>query len=258
MDILIEASSISVIRNDTSILEDVSLVIHRGDFITIIGPNGAGKTTLLQCLMGFFRSDLGFVNRSEGLRIGYVPQRFSANSTIPITVRRFLSLHKGSCFSDIKSVSDEVGILFLLDRQLSMLSGGELQRVLLARSLLRDPELLILDEPSQNLDISGQLGFYKLLDRIYTARHLSVLIVSHDLHMVMSSTRHVICLYRHICCSGSPQRVREDPAFISLFGSDMARLISFYQHSHTHSHDGDFAHDGNFAHDGDWGRHDGS
>ena len=237
MSALIEAKSITVIRQKKHILEDVSLNISKRDFITIIGPNGAGKSMLLKCLLGFYQADAGTVKRSKELRIGYIPQHLSFDSSMPITARRFLGLRKHSDALELKKILHETGIAQLVEKPLSVLSGGELQRVLLARSLLNNPELLVLDEPAQNLDISGQLAFYKLLEKIYAVRPLSILMVSHDLHLVMASTKQVVCLFHHICCSGEPQAVTKDPEFISLFGNDMANMVAVYQHSHNHIHE---------------------
>lgn len=236
MDALIESRDVTVIRQGKRILESVSLSIGTRDFITVIGPNGAGKSMLLKCLMGFYRPEKGTVTRKKGLRIGYVPQRLVPDHAMPITARRFLSLRKKADAESLRKTAHETGIGPILEKPLSALSGGELQRVLLARSLLDHPELLVLDEPAQNLDISGQFAFYKLLERIYSERHLSILMVSHDLHMVMASTRQVVCLFHHVCCSGEPHAVTQDPEFISLFGRDMANMMAVYQHSHTHGH----------------------
>ena len=243
MNYLIKVENISVIRERRAILNDVSLEIAAEDFITIIGPNGAGKSMLLKCLMGFYEPDSGRVLRSPNLKVGYLPQRLSVDHSMPITVKRFLSLRKNITRDELRQVIAETSIQDLLDQPLYVLSGGELQRVLLARALLDHPQVLILDEPAQNLDVSGQLAFYKLIEKIHTQRKLPLLMVSHDLHLVMSSTKKVVCLYHHVCCSGEPQVVTKDPEFISLFGDDMARLMSVYHHSHDHDHDHSHQHD---------------
>ena len=238
MSPLISASSVTVTRDNKNILDNVSLDVGVRDFITILGPNGAGKSTLLKCLMGFFKPESGKIDKKAQLRIGYVPQQFTSEQTMPITVERFLQLRKSVPMGDIIAVATETNIETLLQKPLHILSGGERQRILLARSLIGDPELLVLDEPAQNLDISGQLAFYKLLEKIYTTRALSILMVSHDLHMVMATTKQVICLFHHICCSGEPQVVTRDPEFVSLFGHDMAEMMAVYQHGHNHTHSG--------------------
>lgn len=242
MSELISAKNVSVFRESKTVLQDVSLTIGERDFITIIGPNGAGKSMLLKCLMGFYKPDQGQVVPKRGLKIGYVPQRLVADPTIPITAGRFLRLRKKVSQSDIDVVVEETGIKEYLEKPLAVLSGGELQRILLARALLDTPDLLVLDEPAQNLDITGQLGFYKLLDRVYRERKLSVLMVSHDLHLVMSSTKHVLCLYKEVCCYGEPKAVAKDPEFVSLFGDDMAQLMASYQHHDHHHHDHSHSH----------------
>ena len=243
MSELIKATDINVSRQGKKILDDVSVSLGHHDFLTIIGPNGAGKSMLLKCLMGFYLPDAGTVKRATGLRVGYVPQNFAPEHTMPISVRRFLTLRRKTEKTAIEEVAQETGILKILDQALFELSGGERQRVLLARSLLNNPHLLVLDEPAQNLDISGQLGFYRLVEKIYKERKVSVLMVSHDLHLVMASTKEVICLFHHVCCSGEPQIVAKDPEFISLFGNDMATMMAAYQHSHDHAHHDNHSHE---------------
>ena len=240
---LIQVSNITVSRQGSKILEDVSVVLGDHDFLTVIGPNGAGKSMLLKCLMGFYAPDSGKIQKMNGLRVGYVPQHFAPEHTMPISVRRFLTLRKKTEKAAIEEVAQETGILNILDQALFELSGGERQRVLLARSLLDNPHLLVLDEPAQNLDISGQLGFYRLVEKIYKERKVSVLMVSHDLHLVMASTKEVICLFHHVCCSGEPQIVAKDPEFVSLFGNDMATMMAAYQHSHDHAHHDNHSHE---------------
>lgn len=240
---LIQASNINVSRQGNKILENVSVVVGDHDFLTVIGPNGAGKSMLLKCLMGFYAPDIGEIWKMNGLRVGYVPQNFAPEHTMPISVRRFLILRKKTEKAAIEEIAEETGILNILDQALFELSGGERQRVLLARSLLDNPHLLVLDEPAQNLDISGQLGFYRLVEKIYKERKVSVLMVSHDLHLVMASTKEVICLFHHVCCSGEPQIVAKDPEFVSLFGNDMATMMAAYQHSHDHAHHDNHSHE---------------
>ena len=231
---LISASNVSVIKHHKSILKNIDIQINKNDFITIIGPNGAGKTMLLKCLMGFYKPNFGEIQKKDKLKIGYMPQSINVINTMPMTVKNFITVRKKYDDISFKQVVSEIDIRHLVDKQLSVLSGGEMQRVLLARSLLNNPDLLILDEPAQNLDISGQLSFYKLIQEIYSKRDISILMVSHDLHLVMVSTKKVLCLSNHICCSGKPQQVAQDPEFISMFGKDMANMMAVYQHTnHT-------------------------
>ena len=191
---------------------------------------------LLKCLMGFYQPDKGEVSQSSDLRIGYVPQRLVADQSVPISVRRFLKLRKKSDGEILEKIVQETEIARLLDQPLAVLSGGELQRVLLARALLDQPTLLVLDEPAQNLDITGQLAFYRLIEKIYRENEISILMVSHDLHLVMSATKNVLCLSGEVCCYGEPSSVAQDPAFITLFGEDMAKMMASYHH-HDHPHD---------------------
>lgn len=236
-DYLLTAKNIDVVKNKQTILSNISLTIKNHDFITIIGPNGAGKSMLLKCLMGFYKPTKGMIDKKQNLRIGYVPQKLHCDATLPISVLAFIRLGQTQIIeTELNTIIQETNIDSLLNKQLHILSGGQLQRVLLARSLIHNPHLLILDEPAQNLDIAGQLAFYKLLDSIYARRHLSILMVSHDLHMVMASSKQVICLYHHICCSGTPNMITKDPEFIALFGKDMAEMMAIYQHNHNHSH----------------------
>ncbi len=228
---LIKAENVYVFRHGKAILDDISLTINPGDFITIVGPNGAGKTTLLKIIMGVISCDSGRLFRRPDLKIGYVPQRLFPDQAMPITAGRFLTLRKKTTPEDRFSVTKETGIDHLLAKPMHELSGGELQRVLLARGLLGRPDMLVLDEPAQNLDISGQLGLYSLIDKIYKERGITIVMVSHDLHLVMASTRQVVCLFHHISCSGEPNSVTRDPAFRSIFGEDMAKMMSIYTHA---------------------------
>ena len=231
MNALISAKNINVIKTGKNILKDVSIDINKNDFITIIGPNGAGKSMLLKCLMGFYKPNSGIIKTKPNLKFGYMPQNLDIIKTIPMKAKSFITIKKKYDKISLKKVISETQIENILDKQLSVLSGGEMQRVLLARSLLNNPEVLILDEPAQNLDLSGQMHFYKLLQIIYSKRGLSILMVSHDLHLVMVSTKQVICLSNHICCCGKPQQITKDPEFLSMFGKDMAEVMAVYQHS---------------------------
>ena len=237
MKLKLAANHISKIYGKRKVVDDVSIHVSQGEIVGLLGPNGAGKTMLLKCLMGFYKPEFGEINRKEGLKIGYMPQSIKVINTIPINVKSFITVRKKFDKISFQQVILETQIDKIIDKQLSILSGGEMQRVLLARSLLNNPDLLILDEPAQNLDISGQMNFYKLLQSIYKKRNLSILMVSHDLHLVMVSTKRVLCLSNHICCSGKPQQITKDPEFISMFGKDMANMMAVYQHSDSrHNH----------------------
>ena len=235
---LISAKNISLKYNERLILDDVSLDLNQNDFITIIGPNGAGKSTLLKTLIGLTAPNQGSVIRQNGLKIGYIPQKLQVEQSLPITTEAFIKLNKKNTHN-INTLCEELNITSLLKKPVQTLSGGEWQRALLARALMDNPDAIILDEPAQNLDLTGQMHFYKMLDRLHQERGLAILMVSHDLHLVMASTRQVVCLYHHICCSGAPQAVTQDPEFINLFGKDMASMMAVYHHQHDHSHDHD-------------------
>jgi zinc transport system ATP-binding protein len=240
---LLSCDGLTVTRKGRRILDNVSLAVMPGEFVTVIGPNGAGKSLLLGALIGLTRPDGGTVTRRPGLKIGYMPQRFSPEPALPMSVRRFLSLAKGVTPARIDEALALTGTAPYAGRQLHVLSGGELQRVLLARALLHDPDILVLDEPAQNLDIGGELSFYRLLDTIYRERGCAVLMVSHDLHMVMASTGRVICLFHHVCCSGAPSAVAKAPEFTALFGQDMTKMMAVYHHDHGHGHSHEHDHE---------------
>lgn len=236
-DALISARGLWLTRSGRTILEDIDLDIGRGEIVTLIGPNGAGKTTLVRVLLGLTSPDRGEIRRSPGLTIGYVPQRFDVDRAIPMTVARFLALGRSGRPERVRAVLAEVGASRVLEQQIVSLSGGELQRVLLARALLRDPNLLVLDEPVRGVDYAGEAELYTLIGRLRTARGLSVLLVSHDLHIVMAQSDRVVCVNRHICCSGIPEAVAKDPSYARLFGAHAARAFAIYSHQHDHHHD---------------------
>jgi len=234
---LISARDLGLVRNGRDLLDGIDLDIRKREIVTLIGPNGAGKTTLVRLLLGLETPDRGEVRRQKNLRIGYVPQRFDVDSVIPMTVERFLKLGGQAPVSRIGAILDEVGASHTRQQQLSQLSGGELQRVVLARALLRDPDLLVLDEPVQGVDYTGEAELYNLIARLRDERGFGVLLVSHDLHIVMARSDRVVCLNRHVCCSGVPETVAQHPAYVRLFGTEAARAFAVYCHHHDHSHD---------------------
>ena len=235
-DSLIRLHDVTVQFAGQAVLEGVNLDLQAGEIVTLIGPNGAGKTTLVRVVLGLLRPSQGSVWRQSRLRIGYMPQKLSVEATLPLSVLRFLRLVAGVGRAEAEAALAEVGAEQVLNSPLQAISGGELQRVLLARALLRKPQLLVLDEPVQGVDVSGQAELYRLIGRLRERYGCGVLMVSHDLHLVMSATDQVICLNRHICCSGHPEQVGADPAFHALFGQD-ARSLAVYQHHHDHQHD---------------------
>jgi zinc transport system ATP-binding protein len=233
---LVEARGLSVHAGGHALLHGVELVVRGGEIVTVIGPNGAGKTTLVRALLGILRPSAGAVWRRPGLRVGYLPQRLHVDPTLPLTVRRFLTLSRLARRAAVGAVLEEVGARHLEHAQLSELSGGEFQRVLMARALVGDPELLILDEPVQGVDVAGQAELYRLIAEIRRARGCGVLLISHDLHLVMSATDRVVCLNRHICCAGQPDAVLRDPAYLTLIGPSAAESLAVYAHARTHDH----------------------
>jgi zinc transport system ATP-binding protein len=234
---LISARGLALSRGGRPILTDIDIDIEPREIVTLIGPNGAGKTTLVRALLGLEPLDRGTVARKPGLVVGYAPQRFDVDHAIPLTVRRFVSLGRQAAPDDIAGVLGNVGADALAERQLSELSGGELQRVVLARALIRSPGLLVLDEPVRGVDYAGEAELYNLIGRLRTERGFSVLLVSHDLHVVMAQSDRVICINRHVCCSGVPHSVAQHPEYARLFGPQAALAFGLYHHHHDHSHD---------------------
>ena len=237
IDALISARNVHLVRSGRTILADIDIDISPGEIVTVIGPNGAGKTTLVRALLGLEPLDRGDIRRKPGLVTGYAPQRFDVDRAIPLTVSRFVALGRRCSPDECARVLKDVGAGSLAERQLSELSGGELQRVVLARALVRSPDLLVLDEPVRGVDYAGEAELYTLIGRLRTERGFGVLLVSHDLHVVMAQSDRVICLNRHVCCSGVPQSVAQHPEYARLFGPQAARAFGLYHHHHDHSHD---------------------
>lgn len=233
---LIRGEQLSFSFQQQPILQNVSIAVRAGEIVTLIGPNGAGKTTLVRIMLGLLKPDQGQVHRSKALRLGYMPQKLSIDPNLPLSVERFLLL---AC-KDKKRITEtlkETGIEKLRQSPLTRISGGEMQRVLLARALLREPQLLVLDEPVQGVDIAGQTELYQLIGEIRNRYNCGVLMVSHDLHLVMSATDTVVCLNQHICCQGHPEAVSNDPEYLTLFGEQHAKSLALYAHNHDHNHD---------------------
>ena len=234
---LVEARGVSVRFGQRSVLEAVDVMVHAGEIVTLVGLNGAGKSTLIRVLLGIIRPHRGEVVRAPGLRVGYSPQHVHRDPILPMTVRRFLTLGAPASRKRLESLLAEVGAGAILDHPLAEISGGELHRVLLARALLREPGLLVLDEPLAGVDVTSQSELYALIAAIRDRYGCGVLLVSHDLHLVMAATDTVVCLNRHVCCTGHPRAITRHPEFISLFGPHVARGLAIYQHSHDHRHD---------------------
>ena len=243
---LLKVDNLSVSFASQMVLANVSLTLHVGEIITIVGPNGAGKSTLIRAILGLVQPKSGTIQIKPQLTIGYMPQKLSLGSLMPITVRRFLMLTKHHNTAALApELLANLAIEKLLDMPLQNISGGELQRVLLARALLNKPDLLILDEPTQGVDITGQVELYQLINQAKEHSKCGVLMVSHDLHLVMAHTNSVLCINKHMCCSGHPEAVSKHPEFVKMFGSGFANELAVYKHCHDHTHslDGTIIHD---------------
>jgi zinc transport system ATP-binding protein len=228
-------------RNDRLVLDHVDLTVGRGEIVTVIGPNGAGKSTLLRAILGLEKLDAGTLRLAPGLTLAYLPQRYHLDPALPLSVRRILTLTHAPTEERLHAMLEELNIGRLLDTSALRLSGGELQRVMLARALLREPDLLVLDEPTQNVDAAGALEIYQIIARQRARTGCSVLLVSHDLNVVMAATDRVYCLNGHICCSGKPTDVSRDRAFVALFGEAAGQTLAPYTHHHDHVHGPDGA-----------------
>jgi zinc transport system ATP-binding protein len=234
---IIEMDKIDLRWGSRPILSQVSLGLKYGEILTIIGPNGAGKTTLVRIALGLLEPDAGKISRAPGIIIGYMPQRLFIDPTFPLTVNRFLGMADRNSRSQAKKILEEVGASHVIHSAVQNLSGGELQRVLLGRALIRNPDLLVLDEPVQGVDVHGQIELYQLITNIREQRGCAVLMVSHDLHLVMAATDRVLCLNQHICCSGTPEAVTSDPAYQDLFGQQAMQHLAIYSHNAKHHQD---------------------
>ncbi|MCG7899876.1 MAG: zinc ABC transporter ATP-binding protein ZnuC [Candidatus Thiodiazotropha lotti] len=234
---LIEAKTVSISHRGRAVLQNVNMAVRRGEIVTLIGPNGAGKTTLVRVMLGLLKADSGEVARLPGLCIGYMPQHLTLSENMPLTVMRFLAMAGNKSKLSMQDVLQELDIEQLADYPMQRLSGGEHQRVLLARALLRQPDLLVLDEPVQGVDVTGQAALYNLITRIRDRFNCGVLMISHDLHLVMANTDQVLCLNNHVCCSGHPDSVSQHPAYLELFGTAVQAELAIYTHHHDHTHD---------------------
>lgn len=235
---LIAASHLCVRHGATEVLHDISLALEPGEIVTVVGPNGSGKSTLLRALLGILPAAGGRITRAPGLRIGYVPQRLMIDRILPITLRRFLSLPLRVSDAAAQAVLKRVGLEGQSGLQMAALSGGQMQRALLARALLAEPQVLMLDEPTQGLDQPGEAAFYRLIEEVRAETGCAILMVSHDLHVVMAASDRVICLNGHVCCEGTPQVVSDAPEYRALFGLGTQGALALYRHEHDHDHAG--------------------
>ncbi|HHE0546517.1 TPA: zinc ABC transporter ATP-binding protein ZnuC [Vibrio parahaemolyticus] len=236
MSSLVSLEQLCVEFDDRRVLDNISMELEKGKITTLIGPNGAGKSTLVKVILGLQKPTSGKLVKAKKLKIGYVPQKLKLNDSLPLNVIRFLNLagkySKQECLDALRLVGAE----HLIKSNMHRLSGGENQRVLLARALLQRPDLLVLDEPAQGVDVQGQIDLYDLIESIRHRFDCAVFMVSHDLHLVMAKTDDVICLHHHVCCSGSPATITQHPSYIALFGNSARESLAFYHHDHEHHH----------------------
>ena len=235
---LVKLSNAGVFKDNKWLVEGVDLEIHRGKIVTLIGPNGSGKSTTAKIILGLYKNIEGSVQRFTK-KIAYVPQKVTIDWTLPIRVIDFMVLTQNLNSDAISNALNLAGVEHLKNRNLRDLSGGEFQRVLLARAIAKKPELLVLDEPVQGVDYSGEVALYSLIKNISESLNCGILLISHDLHVVMSATNHVVCLNGHVCCSGSPVDVAQNENYKELFGDQSSQLLSIYEHEHNHTHSAD-------------------
>lgn len=233
---LISVENLGVSYGANTVLSHVNMVVEPGEIVTIVGPNGSGKTSLLKAIIGATQAS-GQIRMKPGLRIGYVPQRLHIDPTLPITVGRFMRLTNNADHKTCEAALDTAGVPDLLARQMSQLSGGQFQRVMLARALLNSPEILLLDEATQGLDQRGSASFYQQIEAVRAETGCAVLMISHELHVVMSASDRVICLNGHVCCEGTPAVVASAPEYRALFGTGTGGALALYRHEHDHDHD---------------------
>lgn len=235
-DPLVMLDNAGIYRADRWLVRGVSMTVQPGEIVTLIGPNGSGKTTTSKIALGILDPDEGSAVLRNNVRLGYVPQKLTIDWTLPLTARRLMHLTGKAPDDEIRRAMDQTGVLHLADAQVRTLSGGEFQRVLLARAIVRKPDLLVLDEPVQGVDFNGEIAMYELIRQIRDDYNCGIILVSHNLHLVMSATDRVICLNGHVCCSGTPLTVTESAEFKALFGERAASALAAYEHHHNHTH----------------------
>lgn len=235
-DTLVSLFGAGIERSGRWIVRGVDFHVSPGELITLIGPNGSGKSTTAKMALGVLTPDEGRVFRRNGLKVGYVPQRLSVDWTLPLTAKRFMRLTANLTNDEVDAALTMTGIARLGAEEVRTLSGGEFQRLLLARAIACKPDLLVLDEPVQGVDFTGEIALYELISEIREVLGCGIILISHDLHVVMAATDQVICLNGHVCCQGTPEAVVETPEYRSLFGARSSKLMAVYQHSHDHMH----------------------
>ena len=235
---LVKLDNAGVYRSSKWLVRGISFEINKGQIVTLIGPNGSGKTTTAKMILNILDTDEGMAT-SNTSKMAYVPQKINIDWTMPLRVIDFMKITNNLNNTQITDSLTMTGVDKLLYNQIHSLSGGEFQRVLIARAIAKKPDLLVLDEPVQGVDFNGEIALYNLIKKISTTLNCGILLISHDMHFVMSTTDHVICLNGHICCSGNPSSVVKNPEYIKLFGEHNSETLSYYQHQHDHSHNND-------------------
>jgi zinc transport system ATP-binding protein len=235
---LVKLENAGVYRSSKWLVRGISFEINKGQIVTLIGPNGSGKTTTAKMILNILDTDEGMAT-SNTSEMAYVPQKINIDWTMPLRVIDFMKITNNLNNTQITDSLTMTGVDKLLYNQIHSLSGGEFQRVLIARAIAKKPDLLVLDEPVQGVDFNGEIALYNLIKKISSTLNCGILLISHDMHFVMSTTDHVICLNGHICCSGNPSSVVKNPEYIKLFGEHNSETLSYYQHQHDHSHNND-------------------
>ena len=235
---LVKLENAGVYKSPKWLVRGISFEVNKGQIVTLIGPNGSGKTTTAKMILNILGTSEGFV-KSNTNKMAYVPQKINIDWTMPLRVIDFMKITSSLNNSQISDSLNMTGVDKLLYSQIHNLSGGEFQRVLIARAIATKPDLLVLDEPVQGVDFNGEIALYNLIKKISVTLNCGILLISHDMHFVMSTTDHVICLNGHICCSGNPSSIVKNPEYIKLFGEHNSETLSYYQHQHDHSHDND-------------------
>ena len=233
---LIELNNCGVTRNQKWLVRGVSLKVSQGQIVTLIGPNGSGKSTTAKIALGILKPDEGSNSIKDNIKISYVPQKISIDWSLPLRVLDFMNLIEKHKISEITDALNMTGIKHLIYRDVRNLSGGEFQRLLMSRAIVKKPNFLVLDEPVQGVDYPGEIALYKTIQEIVKNINCGILLISHNLHVVMSQTDHVICLNGHVCCSGAPKSIVKEPEYIKLFGKNIDPTLAFYQHEHDHEH----------------------
>ena len=237
-NILVKLNEVGIKQNNKWLVKDVSLIVEKGKIVTLIGPNGSGKSTTAKIALGIYKKIEGQVEKYTN-NVGYVPQKISIDWTLPLRVNDFMLLTENLKDEAVNEALSLTGVIHLKNKNLGNLSGGEFQRVLLARAISRKPDLLVLDEPVQGVDFTGEIALYELIKKISDTLNCGILLISHDLHTVMSATDHVVCLNGHVCCSGSPSDVARNNEYKALFGEQASQTLSIYEHKHDHVHSND-------------------